>query len=151
MSKQEFDAEIKEGRGGGAYLIIPFSVKEVYGTGAQVKVKAIFDGHPYRGSLAPMGGGQHILGIRKDIRKAIGKNIGDTVHVTVQQDTEPRTVSVPNDFGKALQRNPQVKEAFDRLSYTHKKEYVQWIEEAKKQETRERRIQKAVEKIKDSV
>lgn len=151
MNKQAFDAEIKKGRGGGTYVVIPFNVKELYGTGAQVRVKATFDGHPYRGSLAPMGGGQHILGIKKDIREAIGKDIGDSVHVTVERDTEPRVVTVPQDFEQALRSHSKVKEAFDKFSYTHQKEYVQWIEEAKKPETRQRRIERAMEMIKESV
>ena len=90
-----FRAEILEGRGGGAMVEVPFSVREVYGTGGQVRVRATFDGHEYRGSIAPMGGGGHILGVRKDVRAAIGKDIGDVVDVMLERDTEERTVAVP--------------------------------------------------------
>lgn len=67
----------------GAYVEIPFDVKKVFGRG-RVKVNATFDGYPYQGSLVRMGTPGHILGIRKDIRQAIGKQPGDTVQVTVQ-------------------------------------------------------------------
>jgi uncharacterized protein YdeI (YjbR/CyaY-like superfamily) len=109
-------------------------------------VNATFDGVPYRGSLAPMGGG-HMLGILKAVREQIGKQIGDTVKVTVERDTEERTVEVPEDFQKALNRTKGVRAAFEKLAFTHKKEYVRWIEDAKKSETRTARITKAVSMI----
>lgn len=145
MSKQTFEAVIETPpKTPGAFVTVPFDVNEVYGRRGQVKVKATFDGHPYRGSLAPMGGGRHVLGIRKDIRKAIGKDIGDKVRVVVERDAEPRVVTVPPDFQQLLNRNKTAKAAFDKLSYTHRKEYVEWIESAQKAETRERRLQKAI-------
>ena len=142
-----FQAVIEEGRGGGAFVVIPFDVREAYGTGGLVKVKASFDGEPYRGSIAPMGGGRHVLGIAKAIRAAIGKDVGDEVKVVVEADTEPRTVEVPPDLAAALQKAPAAKRAFEELSYTHRKEYVRSIEEAKKPETRERRVQKTLEML----
>ncbi len=147
MPEHTFLAQILDAGGGGAYVEIPFDVEEAYGTRGQVKVKATFDGHPYRGSIAPMGGGRHILIVRKDVQKAIGKTIGDTVQVALERDTEPRTVAVPEDFQAALEQNPMAKAIFEKFAYTHRKEYVQWIESAKKPETRRRRIQKAVEMI----
>ena len=75
MNKREFEAVIeKPPKTPGAYIVIPFDVREVYETKGRVQVKAAFDGHPYRGSLAPTGGGRHVLGVRKDIQQAIGKN-----------------------------------------------------------------------------
>lgn len=85
--------------------------------------------------------------VKKEIRQAIGKTAGDTVKVVMEIDTEPRIVDVPEDFQKALDNNPTVKGIFDKFSYTHKKEYVEWIEGAKRQVTRENRIKKAVEQI----
>lgn len=144
---QRFNAEIVAGRGGGALVEVPFSVREVYGTGGQVKVRATFDGHDYRGSIAPMGGGVHILGIRKDIRAAIGKDIGDSVEVTIVRDTEPRVVEVPPELAAAFEDAPDAAERYEALSYTHRKEYAQWVAEAKKQETKDRRAAKAIEMI----
>ncbi len=83
--KQEFTAVIKKVPDiDGAYVEIPFDVKAVFGKG-RVKVHATFDGEPYNGSLVRMGTPCHIIGIRKDIRAKIGKQAGDTVHVTVEE------------------------------------------------------------------
>ncbi len=88
--------------------------------------------------------------VKKEIREAIGKSGGDTVKVVMEIDTEPRIVLVPEDFQQALENNAKAKEVFDSFSYTHKKEYVEWINGAKKQETRENRMKKAVESIAES-
>ncbi|HNG90772.1 MAG TPA: YdeI/OmpD-associated family protein, partial [Saprospiraceae bacterium] len=89
----------------------------------------------------------HLLLVRKDIRAQIGKNAGDTVRVTVQRDTEERIVTVPEDLAAALALDPAIRARFDKLSYTHRKEYMQWINEAKKPETRSRRVAQTVEKL----
>src|SRR5688572_18428077 len=145
---QEFSAIIEQHKDiDAAYVTIPFSVPEVYGTKGQVKIVATFDGVEYRGSLAPMGNGCHVLGIRKEIRNAIGKSFGNEVRVTVKPDLEPRTVTIPSDLQEILNDNPEAKHAFEKLSFTHRKEYVNWIEEAKKPETRQRRLEKTIEKL----
>ena len=141
--EKKFSATITAMTRGGAAVEIPFDVEEIFGTKGRVKVKSEFNGHPYRGSITPMGG-RHVLGITKDIRAAIEKDIGDSVSVLIEEDTEPRIVIVPDDFEKALSKNKQAKTIFDQFAYTHRKEYVRWIESAKKPETRESRIIKAV-------
>ena len=152
MSKQEFEAVIeKPPKTPGAYIVIPFDVKEVYGTNGRVQVKATFDGHLYRGSLAPMGGGSHVLGVRKDILQALGKTHGDNIKVVIEQDTAPRVVTVPRDLQKLLVENPKEKAFFEKLSYTHRKEYINWIESAKKDETRQRRLQKSLRMLIENV
>lgn len=81
----EFEAEIKKVPGiNGAYIEIPFDVKETFGRG-RVKVHATFDGETYDGSLVRMKTPCHILGVRKDIREKIGKQPGDTVYVTLEE------------------------------------------------------------------
>lgn len=83
--KRVFRAEIKKVPDiDGAYVEIPFNVKEIYGKG-RVKVHATFDGEPYDGSLVRMGTPCHILGMRKEIRKKLGKQPGDTVEVTLEE------------------------------------------------------------------
>ena len=147
LNSQEFEVTLlKPPDIDGAYFIVPFNVPEVYGTKAHVKVRGTIDGFPYRGLIANMGEG-HCMVVKKEIRQAIGKTAGDTVMVVMDVDTEPRIVAIPEDFQQALDNNPRVKDVFDKFSYTHKKEYVEWIEGAKKQETRENRIKKAVEQI----
>ena len=151
MSAEErsFEAEIVEGPRGGAWVEIPFSVGAVYGSAAQVKVRATFDGHPYRGSLAPMGDGVHVLGIRKDVRAAIGKDVGDRVRVTLRPDDEPRVVEVPEELRAALAAHPDASRRYHAMSYTHRREYAEWVGEAKKAETRVRRAAKAVEMVRE--
>ena len=144
--KIEFDAEIIGGEKGGMGVYVPFDVPAAFGTRGQVKIVCTIDGEPYRGSLAPMGG-KHLLIILKRIREKIGKQAGDTVRIVLERDTEPRTVKVPEDFAAALAENKKAGEIFEKFAYTHRKEYVAWIEEAKRPETRERRIAKALDMI----
>jgi bacteriocin resistance YdeI/OmpD-like protein/uncharacterized protein DUF1905 len=147
VSRQEFEVILKKPEGiDGAYFLVPFEVPKVYGTKAQVKVRGTIDGYPYRGSFANMGEG-HCMVVKKEIRQAIGKSAGDKVKVVMEIDIEPRIVVVPEDFQQALENHTNAKEIFENFSYTHKKEYVEWIESAKKQETRENRIKKAIEMI----
>jgi hypothetical protein len=145
--KQEFKGKIFFGDDGGAWVNIPAKIMEAYGTKGRVPIKALIDGEPYRGSLANMGGGCHQLGVLKAIRAKIGKGEGDVVHVVLERDTEERTVEVPADFQKALNKNKAAKAIFEKFAYSHKKEYVRWIEEAKKAETCTARIEKAITMI----
>jgi hypothetical protein len=139
-----FDAIIVGARGGGALVEIPFDVSEVYGTRGQVRVRATFDGYEYRGSIAPMGGGVHVLGLRKDVRVAIGKDIGDTVTVTLEEDTEPRTVGTPPELLRELAEDDEARRRYEGLSHTHRREFAEWVAEARKPETRDRRAAEAV-------
>ena len=143
-AKLEFDAEILDPGSGGAYVLFPYDVQETFGTRGRIKVKVSFDGIPYRGSMVNMGYENHILIVLKAIRAQLGKSPGDHVHVTVELDEEPRSVTVPEDFQTALQENQSAQQAFAGLAYSHQREYVLWIEDARKAETRQRRIQKAI-------
>jgi hypothetical protein len=127
----EFDAVIVDAGGGGAFVEFPYDVRQEFGTGGQVRVNATFDGQPYRGSLARMGGPRHILPMLKGIRKAIGKGPGDKVTVVLELDTEARTVEVPPELERAFSQHPEAKRAFDKLSYTHRKEHARAVAEAK--------------------
>ena len=149
----EFDAEIKSAAavmpntGGGAYIEFPFDMQETFETRGRVKVKVTYDGVEYRGSLVNMGLGCHIVGITKAIYQQIGKQIGDRVHVTLQVDEEPRVLEIPADLQEALSSQPTAREFFDRLAYSHQRQYVLWITEAKQEETRRNRILKAVQML----
>jgi hypothetical protein len=130
-----------------AYVSIPFDVTEIYGTKGHVKVKALFDGYPYRGILANMGTGCHIIIVRKDVRVAIHKEVGDIVTVELEKDTDERVVDVPQELQLALAKYPKAKEFFETLSYTNRKEYAVWIRDAKKEETREKRLKETIAKL----
>ncbi len=146
----KFTAIIEDAGRGGAYVTIPFNVEQVFGK-KRVMVKAWLGGEFYRGSLVRMGGLEHILGVRKEIREKLGKAIGDEVEVVLEEDTEPREVTVPQDLQLALESEPIAQANFGRLAYSHQKEYLQWIEEAKRPETRRKRVEQAVEKLKAGV
>jgi hypothetical protein len=146
-AKQTFRARIVEGRGGGAFVEVPFDVPTVFGTRRQVRVKGTIDGHPFASSIAPMGGGDYLLGLHKATREAIGKTVGDSVDFAIEADTAERSVTVPDDLRRALATNAAANRTFENFAYTHRKEYVQWVESAKKLETRQRRITEAVSRI----
>ena len=145
--KQTFTAEIKNAGGGGAFVEIPFDVEEVFGS-KRPKVKAMIEGVPYRGILTRMGGDHHLLIILKEIRAQIGRTFGDEVKITVEPDTEPRVIEIPEDLMKELKKDKEAKAFFDKLSYTHQREYVMWINEAKREETRQSRVVKTIEMLK---
>jgi hypothetical protein len=144
---EQFEAPITStGTGrGGAYVAVPAAVVDALGGGGRIPVEATFDGIPYRGSIVSMGAGP-CIGILKSIRTELGKEPGDTVRVTLRRDTAERTIDVPDDFAQAL-RDAGVRQAFDALSFSHRREHVNAINEAKRPETRQRRITKAVEMI----
>ena len=145
--KHSFTAIIQTAGGGGAFVEVPFDVEAAVGS-KKPKVKATFEGVPYRGILTRMGTEHHLLIILKDIREKIGKTFGDEVKITVEPDTEPRVIEVPAELKKAFKNEKEAKAFFDKLSYTHQREYVMWINEAKREETRQNRIVKAIEMLK---
>ena len=145
--KHTFTAEIKNAGGGGAFVEVPFDVEKAFGS-KRPKVKALIEGVPYRGMLVRMGGPNHMLIILKGIREQIGKTFGDKVKITVEPDTEPRVIQIPKDLLKEFKKDKEAKTFFDKLSYTHKNEYVRWVEEAKKEETRQNRVTKTIEMLK---
>jgi len=130
-----------------AFISFPYDVQKLFGTRGQVKAKVTFDGHPYRGILSVMGGGQHAILVRKDVRKAIGKNIGDTVELVVEQDLEERVVDLPKPLEDLLTKSPKAKAFFDTLSFTNRKEYAVWIASAKKEETLAKRLEATLTKL----
>lgn len=146
-NKPTFTAVIQNAGGGGAFVEVPFDVEEAFGS-KRPKVKALIEGVPYRTTLMRMGSEHHVLGVLKDIREQIGKSFGDEVTVTLEPDSEPRLIEIPKDLMKELKKEKEAKVFFDKLSYTHQKEYVRWVEEAKKEETRQNRIVKTIEMLK---
>ncbi|MGG7439643.1 YdeI/OmpD-associated family protein [Chryseobacterium arthrosphaerae] len=147
----EFKAVIKQnGTMNAAFVEFPFSTEELFNKKGQVKIKAIFDGTiEYRGSLAKMKSDCHILGLTQEIRKQLGKTFGDKVSVSLVEDQEERVVDIADDIAAVFDENPEARIMFDKMSYTHKKEYIRWIEEAKKPETRENRKIKMIQMILD--
>jgi len=111
-----------------------------------IPVECTFDGVPYRGSIANMGAGP-CIGILKAIREQLHKDPGDSVHVVLWQNTSARQVDTPPDLAAALQANPIAAAAWEKLSFSHKREYVDAILDAKKEATRQARILKTIEAL----
>lgn len=145
--KQTFTAVIQNAGGGGAFVEVPFDVEKEFDS-KRPKVKAMIEGVLYRGILTRMGTERHLLIVLKEIREQIGKTFGDEITITVEPDTEPRMVEVPAELKKAFKTEKEAKAFFEKLSYTHQREYVMWINEAKREETRQNRIAKTVEMLK---
>ena len=145
--KHTFTAVIQNAGGGGAFVEVPFDVEEAFGS-KKPKVKALIEGVPYRGTLVRMGTECHLLLVLKSIREQAGKTFGDEVKVTVEADAEERVVAVPAELKRAFKSEKEANAAFEKLSYTHQKEYAAWINEAKKEETRQKRIAKMIEMLK---
>jgi hypothetical protein len=145
-SEFTFQAMIIDAGGGGAFIRIPFDVEQAFGK-KRVPVIASIDGQAYRGILTRMGEPCHILIILKEIRLTIGKSIGDSVEITLAEDTEPRVVEIPADLQQALEQEPTAKAAFEKLAYTHQREHVRAILDAKREETRRNRISKAIQML----
>ena len=148
MSKKHtFTAVIQNAGGGGAFVEVPFDVEEAFGS-KKPKVKALIEGVEYRGTLVRMGTECHLLLILKSIREQVGKTFGDEIKVTVEADTQERVVAIPAELKRVFKSEKEARAAFDKLSYTHQREYVTWINDAKKDETRQNRIIKTIEMLK---
>lgn len=128
-------------------IAIPFDVEKVFGTRARVPVCGTINGFPYRGSIFPMGAGKHYMVVNKTIREGAKVKGGETISVVMERDEQPRVITPPPDFASALNANKDAHATWEKLSYTHQKEYAGAIEEAKKPETRARRIEKAIAQL----
>ena len=141
---KRFRALVNRKEGGDVCSIdIPFDVEKTFGARGRVPVRGTLNGAPFRGSLFPMGG-CHFMVVNRHLREAAGVSGGETVPVVMERDDEPRTIEPPADFARALKGDKEAQAAWDKLSYTHRREHVEHIEEARKPETRARRIEKSV-------
>jgi hypothetical protein len=122
---------------------VPANVVEKLGPGKRPAVNVTVGGHTYRTTVASMGG-RFMIPLSAENRTAAGVAAGDAVQVTIELDDAPRDVVVPADFAKALQQDPKAQAFYDGLAYSHRKRWVTSIEDAKTDETRQRRIAKAV-------
>ena len=135
------------GSGGGILAEIPLDVPSLFG-GKSVPVRGSVNGTPFRTTIAVYGG-LYYLGFRKEIRDAAGIAAGDELTIELERDDEPRTVEVPAGLAAAL--GPEERAFFDSLAFTHRREYVEWIEGAKREQTRQSRIAKAAEMLRRGV
>lgn len=127
---------------------VPAEVVAGLGTNKRPSVRVTINGYTYRSTVATMGG-EFMLPVSAEVREGAGVAAGDEVDVDVELDTEPREVSVPPDFAEALDRDADARRFFDGLSYSNKRRLVLSIEEAKTAETRQRRIAKTVDTLRE--
>jgi len=125
------------------FIIVPFDVEQAFGSRGRTPVRGTINGVAFRGSLSPYSG-RHYLGVNGALRDSVGVRAGDSVEIVLERDDEPRSVAVPADLAQALRASPAAQAAWDRLSYSHQREHVEAVEEAKKPETRARRIEKSI-------
>jgi Bacteriocin-protection, YdeI or OmpD-Associated/Domain of unknown function (DUF1905) len=124
-------------------LQVPDEVVDGLGGGKRPAVKVTVAGHTYRTTVAARGG-MFLVPLSAENRTAAKVEAGDEVEVDIELDTEPRVVTVPDDLAEAFTKDSQAQHNFDAMAFTHRNEYVRWIESAKRPETRERRVSEAV-------
>jgi hypothetical protein len=131
-----------------AGIRVPDEVVAALGSSRKPAVRATINGYTYRSSVAFMGG-VFMLGVSNDVRRAAGVEAGQDVDVDLELDTEPREIEVPPDLAGALATDDVARRAFEALSYSNKRRIVEPIVDAKTPETRQRRIDKAVEGLRE--
>jgi hypothetical protein len=136
-------------RGPAAAVVLDDAQVAAVGEGAKrFPVAAAVNGYTWRTSVARMGG-EFLLGLNRAVRLQAGVQAGDTVEVEIELDTAPREVVVPDALAGALAHDVAARAAFEALSYSHRKEYARWIDEAKRDETRERRLAKTLARLRE--
>jgi Bacteriocin-protection, YdeI or OmpD-Associated/Domain of unknown function (DUF1905) len=136
-------------RGPAAAVVLDDQQVAVVGEGAKrFPVVASVNGYTWRTTVTRMGG-EFLVGLNRAVRREAAVEAGDTVDVELALDTAPREVDVPEALADALAADPDARMAFDRLAYTHRKEYARWIEEAKRADTRQRRVAQALQMLRE--
>jgi len=134
-------------RGPAAAVVLDDEQVAVIGEGSKrFPVQATINGYTWRSTVVRMRG-EFLLGLSREVREGAGVEAGDTVEAEISLDTAPREVQVPQALASALQADSAAAAAFDALPYTHRKEFARWIDEAKRDETRERRVAQAIEML----
>jgi antitoxin component of MazEF toxin-antitoxin module len=145
----KFTTTVKTAGKTAAGIVVPPEIVEALGSGRNPKVKVSVNGYTFQGTVQ-VSNGQFMLSFSSDKREASGVKGGDQVEVTLELDTEPRTVEVPEDLRAALSARAGAMEAFEGLAYSRRKEFVRQVNEAKAQETRARRIAGIVAQVGDA-
>ena len=144
MKRYRFEAAVQRSQGWGAFVLFPHDVSREFGSPGRVPVQARFHGIPYTGSLMPRGDGHHRLSVPRTVLATLAKSPGELLKIELWKDDTPRTVELPEDFQTLLHQG-HLSAAFAALTLTRRKEYRNWITSAKRPETRQRRMTKALE------
>jgi len=143
---KRFEARLIARGPGGAwtFLEIPFNVEATFGSKARVSVTGTLNGFPFQNSLLPQGDGTHAMAVNKGLKAGAKADAGDLVSVCMEVDHSARTIDVPAELTRVLEAQPEARAAFESLSYSHRKEYAEWVAGAKQDKTRVSRAEKAV-------
>ncbi len=147
MTRQHFRGVLEAATGGGAYVVIPTDVVAALGGGSRFRVVGSVRGVDFQSSTMSAGAGRVVLGMHKATRAAAGVEIGDEVEVAVERDSRPRTLDIPDDLAQALAQDTAAQAAFDDLSFSHRREYVEWLTTAKRADTRRRRLDRILDTV----
>ncbi len=150
LADVRFQALVELGGKTATGLAVPDDIVAALGTSKRPTVRVTVGAHTYRTTVASMGG-RFLVPLNADNRAAAGVSAGDEVDVDIEPDDEPREVDLPAELAAALVQDATAQAYFDQLAYTHRKEWVRWIEEAKKAETRAARITKTVASLRAGI
>jgi len=128
------------------YIEIPDRVATALDAPSRLKVRGTVNGAPFRSSYVTMGGERRMV-VNRSTREASGASAGETVTVVMELDDAPRVVTAPRELGAAMKKHPAARSTWNRLSYSHRKEYADWINDAKRADTRARRVVKSIEML----
>lgn len=129
------------------FLDFPVAASKKLPSRGRVSVRGTMNGFPFRISAFPTGDGTHQIAVNKTLQAGAKAAPGERVHVVIEADAGKPVVRVPADLKAAIAASAKARENFGRLSFSHRKGYVDWVTEAKKPETRERRVREAVKRL----
>lgn len=140
-----FQAELQSANGNGRWVAVPAEIAENF-TERRAPVRGTVNGVPYRSRLSVYGGYSY-LGFTAAIRKQAGIELGDLLEIEIEADPEPRRVILPDALAAALSENAEARAAFEKLAFSHRREYASWVAEAKRQQTQQRRVDQVLQRI----
>lgn len=146
MASMKFETTLEPAGDGGAWtgIFLTAAQSAHLGKRGRVPVALTINGHAFRAFAAPMGDGTHGIVVNKRMQASAGVAQNDRVTVTLEVDDAPRTVDVPAELAAELARSKAAREFFDELAFTHKKDFAAWISEAKRPETKAKRLAESV-------
>jgi hypothetical protein len=144
----DFDAALwrPDARGAATFVTLPFDVKALFGR-ARCPVRVTINGHTWRTTTQAYGDGYQIV-VNAAARTAASVDAGDSVRVQVKKDDTVRTTEVPPELAVRLRTDADAKDAFEALAPSHRREFARWVGEAKLPQTRVRRAEVAMERLK---
>jgi hypothetical protein len=146
--EQEFEAALEaDPRTGDVFVVAPFSVADVYGTKDELPVQTAIEGFPYQGELTPLGDGYHALVIPREVRRAVGKTVGDVLRVALYHDLGERVINIPDDLAAGLAENAAASTFFKSLTKPEQRSYVRYLKGSKTPEIRAKRLTETIYRL----